>query len=340
MPRPAEVSSAYVRIALHAGVAPPDLLLAGTSLTEELLTTTEFVPAAEMATIFRNYDRCVDSRTWTADLGEKFSIAAHGPMGFAALSAPTLGDALNVHATLYPSRITAIEARTIISDSHVVMEIDHITPDRQFGEWLVEVIMKIAETLLEAILGHPVGNNVAIEFAHEAPEESQALTDAFDAKISFGSGQNRLSLPLAWRHLPSPLHDEAAYRLNMIKSRELIANREQSNSAAFTVRNQLYQHFDRQMLQNQAAASPPTLEQMADRLLTTPRTLMRRLEKENTTYKDTLESLRREYAEKLLRDARLNIADVAEILGYREPANFGRAFKRWYGDSPAAWRKR
>ena len=47
-----------------------------------------------------------------------------------------------------------------------------------------------------------------------------------------------------------------------------------------------------------------------------------------------------DYAERLLQDARRNVADVAEVLGYREAANFSRAFRRWYGASPAAWRRR
>ena len=72
---------------------------------------------------------------------------------------------------------------------------------------------------------------------------------------------------------------------------------------------------------------------------TTPRTLIRRLRNEDATYRDILEDLRREYAGQLLQDARLTVADVGEVLGYREPANFGRAFRRWYGASPAAWRR-
>lgn len=340
MARLPEVSRAYVRIALQSEVASPEALLANTGLTEEKLAVTEFIPATDLATIFRNYDRHASNRAWPAELGAKFNVAAHGPMGFAALSAPTLGDALDVFATLYPSRVTAIEAKTFNTPTHTIMQIEHVTGDGEFGEWLVEVIMKIAESLLEAVLGHPVGKNVAIHFAHKTPEESDLLMNAFGANVFFESKNNTISLPLAWRQLPSPLHDESAYRTNLIKCRELITLREQSDSAAFNVRNHLYQHFDAQLLRQSKTTAPPTLERMAEQLLTTPRTLIRRLENENTSFKQLLESLRREYAETLLRDARLNIADVADILGYSDAANFGRAFRRWYGESPAKWRKR
>lgn len=340
MARPAEVSRAYLRIVLQAGVAPAEELLRGTTLTEAALTELEFVPAADLATVFRNYRAFVPSRAWTAELGAMFNIASHGPMGFAALSAPTLGEALDVIATHHPSRITSIESARLTTEDRVIMQIRNLSPDEEFGRWLIEVIMKISESLLAAILGHPVGKNVEITFAHDAPDDADALVAAYDAQVRFNCENNAISLPLAWYSLPSPLHDEAAYRSNLIKCRELIAAREQSSSVAVTVRNHLLQHFDAQLLQGTATTAPPTLEQMADLMATTSRTLIRRLQREETNYREILEGLRREYAERLLRDARHNIADIADVLGYREPANFGRAFKRWYGVSPAAWRKR
>jgi AraC-like DNA-binding protein len=60
---------------------------------------------------------------------------------------------------------------------------------------------------------------------------------------------------------------------------------------------------------------------------------------EGASYRDVLENLWEHSAAKLLRDARFTLADVMEILGYRGQANFGRAFRRWFGLSPSAWRR-
>ena len=144
--------------------------------------------------------------------------------------------------------------------------------------------------------------------------------------------------PLAWRQLPSPLYDESVYRVNVIKCRELIAARELVGSTVEAVHNRLRNHFDGQVLEREERP-PPTLEQVAGEMHTTPRTLIRRLQREDASYKAILEDLRREYACRLLRDARLTAADVGVILGYAEAANFGRAFRRWTGESPAAWRR-
>jgi AraC-like DNA-binding protein len=339
MPRKIEISAAYARLALHSGVAPATTLLRGVASTENELANAEFIDASELGILFRNYDRCVNDCAWTARLGSQFSIAAHGPLGFAALSAPTLGEALEVMGTLYASRNTAMTAHTYVTDRHFLLHVDDATGESDFARWLVEVVLKVIEVLLATILGHPVGKNVLISFTHAPPADSARLIAGYDAAVIFDAQENAISVPLAWRQLPSPLHDEAVYRANVIRCRELIAAREQAGSVAYSVRNRLCNHFDTQMLYAGKPCPPPNLEQIANAMHLTSRTLIRKLQREETAYKDVLESLRREYAERLLKDARLNVADVAELLGYREAANFSRAFRRWYGISPATWRR-
>jgi AraC-like DNA-binding protein len=339
MARNIELSAAYARLTLQSGVASTRELLRGVGIGEDALVDADFIDASDLAALFRNYDRCSKDRAWTARLGSQFNIAAHGPLGFAALSAPTLGEAMDVMGSLNASRNTAATARTCATETHYCMYVEDATGDPDFGPWLMEVVLKVMEVLLSTILGHPVGKNVLICFAHPAPQGATRLIACYDATVQFDAPVNSIAVPLAWRQLPSPLYDEPVYRANVIKCRELIAAREQVGSIAVAVRNQLRNHFDSRMLDTGKSLPPPTLEQVADDMHLTSRTLIRKLQREQTAYKELLESLRREYAENLLRDARLNVADVADILGYREVANFSRAFRRWYGTSPAAWRR-
>lgn len=339
MHRNRELSAAYARLVLHSGVAPAAELLRGVGVSEEALADAEFIDAVALAVLFRNYARCVPDRGWTARLGAQFSMAAHGPLGFAALSAPTLGEALDVMGSLYECRSTAFTASTCATATRYVLSFEDVTGIGDFACWLAEVVLKIVEVLLATILAHPVGRNVEIRLQHAAPPGSKHLLAGYDASVLFAAGENSIAVPLAWRQLPSPLSDETVYRANVVRCRELIAARAQAGSIAAAVRNRLCHHFDTQMLRTTAPCPPPTLEQIAGALHMTSRTLIRRLQREQTAYHDLLEELRRDYAERLLRDARLQVADVAEMLGYREAANFNRAFRRWYGTTPALWRR-
>jgi AraC-like DNA-binding protein len=69
------------------------------------------------------------------------------------------------------------------------------------------------------------------------------------------------------------------------------------------------------------------------------RTLQRRLSAVGLSYQEILESSRRETAEKCITQSALSIAEVAYMFGYSEPAAFHRAFKRWTGVTPQAFRR-
>jgi len=72
---------------------------------------------------------------------------------------------------------------------------------------------------------------------------------------------------------------------------------------------------------------------------TTIRTLQRRLADQGTTYTHLLENLRHDMAIYLLRDPGREVSDVGRELGYRDPAIFTRAFRRWTGTTPSEFRR-
>jgi len=82
-----------------------------------------------------------------------------------------------------------------------------------------------------------------------------------------------------------------------------------------------------------------TEQQVASFLRSTPRTLQRRLAAEGTSFRALLEEVRAALAVELLKKQRLTVEVVADRLGYSESSAFVRAFKRWQGTCPAAYRE-
>jgi AraC-like DNA-binding protein len=69
-----------------------------------------------------------------------------------------------------------------------------------------------------------------------------------------------------------------------------------------------------------------------------PRTLQRRLLRTGTSYTDVVKDARTGLARNWLATSDLPIADISAMLGYLDPSNFTRAFRRETGMSPTAWR--
>lgn len=146
----------------------------------------------------------------------------------------------------------------------------------------------------------------------------------FDAQVcGFQLHEKYLQLPIV-RHqaqLKDFLRESPAYVLHRPS---------QDDSLRARVRTILARHeYDRM----------PDLETLSEQLHIAPRSICRKLEQEGTSLRQIKAALRREHAIRLMTSENLSIAEVASRVGFSEPASFHRAFKRWTGKAPSAWRR-
>ena len=83
----------------------------------------------------------------------------------------------------------------------------------------------------------------------------------------------------------------------------------------------------------------PTIERVAEHIGSTARTLQRRLSEAGMTHTAVVEHARFDMALRKLKTMHLSIGQVAKELGFRDPSSFSRAFQRWTGMSPRAYRR-
>ena len=91
----------------------------------------------------------------------------------------------------------------------------------------------------------------------------------------------------------------------------------------------------RQLLPTGAA----TVNVVAGQFNLHPKTLQRRLAAEGTTFADLVDGVRRETAERYLRDTDLSLTHLARELGYAEQSVLTRSCQRWFGRAPIAHRR-
>ena len=67
-------------------------------------------------------------------------------------------------------------------------------------------------------------------------------------------------------------------------------------------------------------------------------TLQRRLQEEGSSFQQLLDDTRRDLAVQHLAQPDLAPLEIAYLLGFADPSNFYRAFKRWFGVTPGEYR--
>ncbi len=95
----------------------------------------------------------------------------------------------------------------------------------------------------------------------------------------------------------------------------------------------------RSAIQQQLSGRRPTIEDVADALHVSSRTLQRRLQDEGLSFLRVLEEARHRLARHYLNNSVLELNEAAYLLGYEDANSFVRAFRSWEGVPPAQWRK-
>jgi len=257
-------------------------------------------------------------------LGHKTRATLWGPVGFATLSAPTLREAIRIAGRFCAlvSPAIALHLREHEGPAEIILE-----ERADFGPardvilfWLLVGIWNVGKMMTGS------RSTSELELVVSEPSYFEHMRKWLP-ETRFGMSVNRLLIPPS--HLDSRyvLHDPTAFRAAVALCEEQRDALGLSESMTDRVRAHLI-----------ASRRPfPTLEEVAERIHVPPRTLMRRLAEEQTTFLELREHARRQSARVLLLSRR-SMSEIAAQLGYSNVANFARAFRRWEGRSPSQYR--
>jgi AraC family transcriptional regulator, regulatory protein of adaptative response / methylphosphotriester-DNA alkyltransferase methyltransferase len=81
-----------------------------------------------------------------------------------------------------------------------------------------------------------------------------------------------------------------------------------------------------------------TVDALSQRIFASRRQLQRAFAEAGTSVRERLHSVRMERSAELLHASSLPVAEIARSVGYRQPAQFAKAFRRYYHVTPSQWR--
>jgi AraC-like DNA-binding protein len=272
-----------------------------------------------------------EDASWPLRLGRRYSAATHGPLGFAFLSAPTLEEGIAIAERFAHVRIPLFrfESQRRDGDCFSLSVRERSSLPEALRVPFLTLTMLSLQGLVAAIIGRRL-LETRVQFAFARPRDAEICAREFHGSVRFDAPVTAFEMPGSWLGHASPMTDPLSYRTSMQQLESLDRRLESDDHIVASVE---------QMLETEPAATL-SLAEAASRLHLSERTLTRRLCTHGTTYGEILEAHRRRQAETLLRDPHLGLAEIGHRLGYSDPANFGRAFRRWYGSSPRAYRRR
>ena len=137
-----KINKAYVLIALNLGFATVEQAFENTELTLESLEQGDSIDLALAVQMVRNLNHYSHIPVWASILGAHLGVTSHGPVGYATLSAATLGKALATFVEWEQIRAEAYTAEIIEQEARFEIVIRDTTGDSMFEAFFLEAFLK------------------------------------------------------------------------------------------------------------------------------------------------------------------------------------------------------
>ncbi|HEY2388436.1 MAG TPA: AraC family transcriptional regulator ligand-binding domain-containing protein [Candidatus Binatia bacterium] len=322
------MTSAYLRLITRANAATArerSALLEGTGLPAGDHAAGEITLGQQLRQV-RNANRLLEPG-WALAMGARFHAATHGPIGVGVVSAPTLRQSVEIMTRFSHVRSPHFRLRADVRDHEVrLVPQDLVMLADAERAALLDIVLLSTQGLVESAIGRPMHEG-RFELPFAAPPHARRYAECFRAPVAFDRDHAAVVFPRAWLDIECPLADPL---LLATAVRTLATGARRLDGGSFVparVEQILAAHGDR------------GVGTAARALGMSRRTLARRLHESGASYRALREAQQRNEATRLLRERHLSIADVAYALRYEDPANFGRACRRWFGMGPRAYRR-
>lgn len=259
--------------------------------------------------------------------GQQFKPGMLGLIGEVALASPTLGAAVANLAELFPYHQQATETRFAREGDLLRLEYRILDGRILSRRQDAELTMGMFANVFRACLG-PDWTPEEVHCEHPRPEAWKEHERAFDAPIHFGQRTN--AIVFRDRDLDRPMPGADLARLTRLRD-ELIRVAGGTGALGFLDRV-------KGEVRSRLPDGNPVVEEVAEAIGMARWTLQRRLADAGLSYSDVVDLVRRDLACLHLRQPHVAVAEIGFMLGYSEVSAFSRAFRRWTGLSPQAFR--
>lgn len=303
--------------------------LNGVGLTlDQLQDADARISLNQLIMCYRNAIKLSSDRHFAFRLGMMQHLSAYGLYGFAMLCCPDLRRAMEFavryHPLATPTCGISFDERGRRA-SWTVQPTSHPKIDASMYRFVTELQIATHISLMQDMEASFTPLELDVIYSSAA---SGITPDLTRCPIRYGQAENRIVFDAAWLDAKPGLGHRTTYPAMVALCDQHLAD--------LTLRTGLAGKVRRILLED--LANRPTFADTAKLLRMPTRTLRRQLDRQGTSFRQLADELRLHLAIKYLRESAMTNEDIGYALGFGDAATFRRAFSRWTGKSPNAFR--
>jgi AraC-like DNA-binding protein len=262
-------------------------------------------------------------------VGEAMRPDEYGALGLAWKSAPNLLGSFS-RVARYGRLWTSFTQYELQVANGGVLFIEHRQGARRLGMRIsIEADLASGVSLSRQVSPRPFAP-IAVYFQHAAPKTTDHHEAYFGCPVHFDADRDAMLLSHRALSEPNILGDEGITQFLVSHLDQELAQIDDTPVLQVNTKNEIARALSEGL---------PKMADIARRLGLSARSFHRRLAEQGLSFQTLTEETRREIATAMLQEERYALSEIAFLTGYSEQSAFNRAFKRWMGVTPAAYRK-
>jgi AraC-like DNA-binding protein len=248
-------------------------------------------------------------------------------LGFSVATSATLREALERIARYFAIVSDAADVRLDPDGARLRLSV-HLRPSADPADEAVDAFVAATVRLCRTLCGRDF-NPQSVELRRRAPADPAPFLRYFRVAPVFGAPLDALTFDRRAAEGRLPTANPELARANDAVAADYLAR---LRDARLTPRA-------RRVLEEQLPLGEPDPADVARRLGVSLRSLQRKLAEEGTSFQALLDDTRATLARSYLDEGRYSVSEITFLLGFGGMSSFSRAFKRWTGVSPSAYRQ-
>lgn len=299
--------------------------LARAGLDESCLTTPGFeLPSNAYAALLEDAVALTGDSGLGIRVGCQLPPSGHGIVGLATAAAASIIEAMEIVHTYVPLRTSLITIRPEVSHDCLRVIFETTPGLGQAGNIVSEIAVGTVKNIADSKVPNDSLCKQAV-FTMKEPPHADLARELLGCDVDYGHSWTGMIFDITDAQR-SFISRDALVMSEAIAVCQSELDRISSSRTMTALVERLLLNSKGTFLSQDACANQLNLS---------PRTLHRRLNEEGSSYRDVLDSVRRRLAQEYLKSQNLGVKETAYLLGYRDTANFRRAFTRWFGFPPS-----
>lgn len=301
----------------------------GVDPAEILTSPSALVSFRQAATIVRRALRAMPDRAVGMQIGARDALLTFGMVGMAMRACTTVAEAVAVGSELHQAAGSLLDIEIEEFGTEFALRLHERHPEPDLVAFLCEEAFCSSLVVARAINGGTVALSPSLlELSYPEPVYGREYRRFFGCPVTFGGSANRMIFPAEMLAARVPTQHQPTRAMAVDACRRLLGTSGPRPDIVVAVETLLMTNLRRTV----------TMAEAAESLYLTERTLRRQLAAAGESFAAIRDRVREKRATLLLAESTLSVGAIAAEVGFSEPREFRRAYRRWTGRPPSATR--